>query len=305
MASDYDYLPGSNGSGDAALMHVTVTRAIAGTVITVDTVVNVPSKFVGTYGSLLPTGYLDPTTMRNFKGHVSGSTLVIDGFEAGSSDNGNSIGDVVVIKPNSGWTNRVAQAIKNITGFGTPEGGFFAALAASGNATVGGTLGVTGATTLTGAVGGTGYDVKTQKNSCKFFAYFTATENMLVSTKMGFESELYDTGNNFDAVTNHRFVAPVNGFYHFDALDYISSLSDQSNATIYLYKNGTDFLRYAGNNSGVNDLSLPISADIQLAANDYIEVFQNNSQGTRNHLGTTASGGSILCRFSGHMISAT
>ena len=41
--ADYDYLPASNGSGDAALMHVTVTRTTGATTISVDSVVNVSS----------------------------------------------------------------------------------------------------------------------------------------------------------------------------------------------------------------------------------------------------------------------
>lgn len=121
MASDYDYLPISNGSGDSALMHVTGTRIIGATTIAVDSVANVPAKFIATSGTLLPTGYIDPTTVCNFKGHTSSGSLVIDAFEPGSTDAGNTAGQVVIIKPNTGWANRVAQFIKNATNLGTPE----------------------------------------------------------------------------------------------------------------------------------------------------------------------------------------
>jgi len=156
MASDYDFLPASNGSGDAALMHVNGSgRTIGSTVITVDSVVNVPDKFIATYGVLGSNGLITAASKRDFKGHVSGSTLVIDAFEPGSTDNGNSVGDVIIIKPNTGWSNRVAQFIKNATNFGTAENLYAAVLNAAsavftGDTSVGGNLTVTGSTLLTG-----------------------------------------------------------------------------------------------------------------------------------------------------------
>lgn len=91
----------------------------------------VPAKFIGTYGTLLASGLLDPTTKRDFKGHVSGSDLVIDAFEPGNVDAGNLQGQVVIVKPNTGWANRVAKFIQNATGTGTPENHTVAALSAT------------------------------------------------------------------------------------------------------------------------------------------------------------------------------
>lgn len=151
---DYDHLPVSDGSGDAALMNVTTLRLPAATTIVVDSVVNVPSKFVATYGTLDDNGFIDPTTKRDFKGHVSGSDLVIDSFEPGNVDDGNAEGDVVVIKPNTGWANRVATHIKNMTGFGTPENATIANLTAADITAIilalSGSLTVTGTSTLNG-----------------------------------------------------------------------------------------------------------------------------------------------------------
>lgn len=155
--SDYNYLPVSNGSGDASLMHLTANRSIGSTVLTVDSVVNVPADFIGTVGTLLSTGFIDPTTKTDFKGHVSGATLVIDAFEPGSTDTGNTSSQVVVIKPNTGWANRVATFIKNMTNFGTPENVTVADLTATDVST--GTLEASGAVHLSGAteVSGTSY----------------------------------------------------------------------------------------------------------------------------------------------------
>lgn len=165
--ADYEHLPASNGSGDAALMHVESVRLTGATTIDVDTVTNVPAKFIGTYGVLGPDGLITAASKRDFNGHVSGADLVIDNFLPGSTDDGNAIGDVVIIKPNTHWSNLVAQFIKNLTNFGTPEdiwadaieavsatlsGALNAASAVlTGNLTVGGNVVVTGTSRLTAA----------------------------------------------------------------------------------------------------------------------------------------------------------
>jgi hypothetical protein len=118
---NYDFLKASNGSGDAALMHVQTLRLAGSATIDVDTIVNVPTKFIGTWGTLLSNGLIDGATKRDFRGHVSGSDLVIDAMEPGSTDGGNTVGQVVVVKPTTGWTNRVAGFIMNAKNLGTPE----------------------------------------------------------------------------------------------------------------------------------------------------------------------------------------
>lgn len=130
---DYDYLSVSDGNGDAALMHVTAPgRLIGSTVNPVDSIVNVPAKFIATSGTLNASGVIDPTTKTDFKGHLESNTVVIDSFEPGSTDKGALEGDVIMIKPNTGWANRIATVIKNLTGFGTAPDITVGALAATG-----------------------------------------------------------------------------------------------------------------------------------------------------------------------------
>lgn len=121
MAFDYSYLKVGDGSGDASLMHIDANRSIGATTLSVDTISGVPAKFVGTTGNLLPSGLIDPSTKKDFYGHTSGSDLIIDGFLPGSTDTGNTEGQVVIIKPNTHWANMAAQFIMNATGNGTPE----------------------------------------------------------------------------------------------------------------------------------------------------------------------------------------
>lgn len=155
--SDYQYLPVSAGSGDCSLMHLTGNRSIGSTVFNVDSVVGVPADFIATAGNLLATGFIDPTAKTDFKGHLSGATLIIDAFEPGSSDAGNTSGQVVVIKPNTGWANRVAQFIMNASNLGTPEAHTVSTLTATGVVT--GTLTASGSVVFNGAVevAGTSY----------------------------------------------------------------------------------------------------------------------------------------------------
>lgn len=152
--SDYQYLPVSDGSGDASLMHLTANRSIGSTTLVVDSVIGVPANFIATVGTLLSTGFIDPTTKTDFKGHVSSGQLIIDAFEPGSTDGGNSSGQVVVIKPNTGWANRIANFIKNASNLGTPENHWVATLTAT--AVVTGTFTASGAAVFNGSVEVTG-----------------------------------------------------------------------------------------------------------------------------------------------------
>ena len=104
---DYSALSVSNGSGDAALMHVTTDRSIGATALLVDNIVNVPAKFIATYGTLGANGLITPATKVDFLGHISGSNLVIDTFLPGSTDAGNTAGQIVIIKPNTSHTNEM------------------------------------------------------------------------------------------------------------------------------------------------------------------------------------------------------
>lgn len=156
---NYDFLSVSDGNGDAALMHITADRLTGATTIEVDDVTNVPAKFIATSGTLLPSGFIDISTALVFRGHLSGGDLEIDAFAPGSTDVGNTSGQVVVIKPNTWWADKIAAFVKNATGNGTPEDITVAALTAasavlSSHATVGGDLKLSGATPTIEATGG-------------------------------------------------------------------------------------------------------------------------------------------------------
>lgn len=98
-----DLLAASDGNGEAVRATVTGIRSAGATVINVDALTNWPASFIATSGSLLADGTLDPATALVFEGHTSGSTIVIDSIAPGYTDNGNTVSQVVIVKPATHW----------------------------------------------------------------------------------------------------------------------------------------------------------------------------------------------------------
>lgn len=95
-------------------------------------------------------------------------------------------------------------------------------------------------------------------------------------TKINFNTASYDLGGDFDIVTNHRFVAPVSGYY------LITSSATFYNAieaefTLFLYINGppVDDCRAIHNDTTnlVRNKSAPCSVIVHLTAGDYFELY--------------------------------
>lgn len=112
MSSIYDYLQASDLTGDVPLIHVNVIRLTGSATLKVDSVDNLPAKFIATIGTLLASGFIDPATKINVLAHLSGSDIIIDSYEPGSTDAGNTVGQVVVVKPTTGWADRVADFLQ-------------------------------------------------------------------------------------------------------------------------------------------------------------------------------------------------
>lgn len=119
------------------------------------------------------------------------------------------------------------------------------------------------------------------------------------TTKMPFDTKSYDTGNNVDVTTNvGRFTALVAGFYHFSAGMHTNSSTAQF--TLMLYKNGAEIKRlFDETASGAYLIGGTGGGDLQLAANDYIEVFYY----LPNAIAVTT--GSAFCYFDGLLTSGT
>jgi len=79
------------------------------TTLDVDSMTNWSSDFIGTYGTPDGNGSVIPSSVRVFYGEISGSDINITGFAPGYTDNGNSVGDIVVIKPTTAWADELAE----------------------------------------------------------------------------------------------------------------------------------------------------------------------------------------------------
>jgi hypothetical protein len=140
------------------------------------------------------------------------------------------------------------------------------------------------------------------KNPYKFSVYLNSAGSLNAATwtKILFDTKLFDTGSNYDATTNHRFTAPIAGFYQFSAALCVNIGGASDLYGISIYKNGSEIARGNEASSGISFVTLTVSPPpLQLAANDYIEVYGFNSTGGGKSLNT----GTNLVYFGGFLIS--
>lgn len=192
----------------------------------------------------------------------------------------------------------IAAVLQQHTQSGTHTGLTTDTLLASGNASVGGTLGVTGASTFTGAMGGAGYSNATIGTPSAFSAYKSATTQSWNSTPAlcVFDVKEYDTGSNYSTSTN-LFTAPVTGIYDFWSTIQINAFT----GSIYmqLRVNGSAVKEFPQPQSGSNgggSLAFPLS----LSANDTVGIYVYTNGGT-----ITTQPGETLTYFAGRIRSKT
>jgi len=121
MAS-IEIIKASDGSGNANVATVQSSRSIGASTIIVDTVLGInPGGFAGTMGT--PHTFTDPITSEtitviseatavDFTGHVDGSNLEIDDIAPGYTDAGSEIGDIVIIRPTTQWSDELADILE-------------------------------------------------------------------------------------------------------------------------------------------------------------------------------------------------
>jgi hypothetical protein len=139
-------------------------------------------------------------------------------------------------------------------------------------------------------------------NPYKFRVYQTTAGNLGASPgKILFDTKTFDTGSNVDIVTNKgRFTAPVSGFYYFSAT-VSHNVGSGNFLRADLYKNGSFLsagIGFINSASAFQDDAI-VSDFIQLAANDYIEVYLISTVGNAIGVGPGAT------YFSGFLVSTT
>jgi hypothetical protein len=143
-------------------------------------------------------------------------------------------------------------------------------------------------------------------NPYKFTYYASSATTIAASnvpTKVAFQTKVFDTSSNFDNATTYRFVAPIAGFYWFSAVTTVFVINTTA-CQCSIYKNGTALKSgsYFQNLTGSNSNMLcQASGLIQLAAADYVEVFQADNQASTSNIITGLSNS----WFEGFFVSAT
>jgi len=105
------HLKASSGAGNAVIAHITNVRAIGQNEIKCDALTDWSDFFLASSGKLLGDGSIDQSTVTEFEGHKSGSSIIIDTYCPGYSDMGNTTDQIVVIKPTTTWSNTLNNLI--------------------------------------------------------------------------------------------------------------------------------------------------------------------------------------------------
>lgn len=117
-------------------------------------------------------------------------------------------------------------------------------------------------------------------NPYKFSVWKTASFTAGSNTIVPLDTETFDTSNNFDSTTNHRFIAPIDGFYFFSGAVSMT-LAGSSLGYSFLAKNGATAGAagtYIGGqtNQGTtagSTATFPVNGLYSLVAGDYVELW--------------------------------
>lgn len=134
------------------------------------------------------------------------------------------------------------------------------------------------------------YSTTSISNPYKFSAYRNAAWVTSSSpTVVAYDTELFDTNNNFDITTNKgRYTAPVSGFYVFvGAFNDTTSTSTLRYAAIYV--NGSPKLNGDVSTTTAANNVMVVHGLLQLTAGDYVEIYATAGAGSTGGIGQTAT----------------
>lgn len=144
--------------------------------------------------------------------------------------------------------------------------------------------------TLSVARGGTGV------TAIPSFAAVNSSAQTLttgVATKVSFQTEVYDVGSYFDNSTNYRYTPLVAGKYLTVGKGILVSPTDQSDFSLFIYKNGASAVSNTVFASGTSSTTVFIVYVVELnGSTDYIELYASQQTGSNKDLAA------FLCAFS-------
>lgn len=95
--------------------------------------------------------------------------------------------------------------------------------------------------------------------------------------KATFDTEVFDTSNEFDTTTN-RFTATKSGFYRVNAALHTNNQSNNQFYSIGIRVNGNFYQQTSANHFGNGAVDRAVNCLVQLTVGDYVEVFSENYQ---------------------------
>ena len=127
------------------------------------------------------------------------------------------------------------------------------------------------------------YTDKAPNINVKARVYLSASQTNLTNdawTKVLFDTENYDIGGDYD-VDNHRFVAPVTGYYLITVKINYEAPGSTADTKYYagIYVNGALYSAGLGHKAAVLDFGVSITDVVPVAAGQYIEGYARNASG--------------------------
>jgi len=133
-----------------------------------------------------------------------------------------------------------------------------------------------------------------------FSAYGSATQSIASSTytKISFNTEEFDTNNNYDSTTNYRFTPTVAGYYQINAF-CIFQATAAGRGFITIYKNGSLFKSGTRIPNSSNGPICGVSSLIFMnGSTDYLEIYGFQDSGGALQVGSADS----TVTFSGSLV---
>lgn len=119
-------------------------------------------------------------------------------------------------------------------------------------------------------------------NMPAFSAYNSSVQSIANNTftKVQFQTENFDTNNNFDNTTNYRFTPNVAGYYHISEQIALNSLTANSFSAIYKNGSAIAYSPVAVGWSGIANTLSSVAADVYMnGTTDYVEVYVYQASG--------------------------
>ena len=144
-------------------------------------------------------------------------------------------------------------------------------------------------------------DVQSNFLQPSFAAKMSAAQSISndTSTKIAYNSEVYDTDSAYDHSSNYRFTVPSGkaGKYFIGASVRSGSVTDTKKITMNLFVNGSEvsehYAQVASSNGG-EQYTIGVFKTFNLSAGDYIEVFVLHQSGGSVNFSSSSSIGSYF-----------